>query len=106
MSHKIFYAEKKDNGNIIIVISTLVAFIVGIFCGLLPYHCIRSLLTRRSTTRPLQETQLARMQKEELAETELYEEVNTSDARYKVPHPIPNTHVELEENVAYGHVHY
>jgi hypothetical protein len=49
------------------------------------------------------------MQKEENV---LYEEVdiNTSAARYKArapaPRPTPNTHVELKENVAYGHVHY
>ena len=83
----------------------MLVFIVGVFCGLLSYHCIRWLLTRRaSTIRQLQETQPSRMhaQKEE---AELYEEVNTA-ARYKAPYPTPNTHVELEENVAYGNVQY
>ena len=100
-----YYAEKNDNGNVIIGISTVVVFIVGIFCGLLSYHCIRLLLIRRAATRPsVRETQLSKMhaQKEE---TELYVEVNTA-ARYKAPHPTPNTHVELKENIAYGNVQY
>ena len=83
----------------------MLIFIVGIFCGLISYHCIRFLLTRRAATRPsVRETQLLRMhvQKEE---TELYEEVNIA-ASYKAPHPTPNTHVELKENIAYGNVQY
>ena len=82
----------------------MLSFVLGIFCGLLPYHCIRSLLTRRANTRPLQEIQLAKsqaQQNEELVANELYEEVNTA-ARYKAPYLTPNTHVELEPNVAYG----
>ena len=96
------YAEKKDNGNIILGISTVLVFIVGIFCGMLSYHCIRLLLTRRASTtgQSVQETQLSRMQREE---SDLYEEVNIA-ARYRAPNPTPNTHVELKENVAYGHV--
>ena len=85
----------------------MLAFILGIFCGLLPYHGIRSLLSRQASTRqaPLQENQLAaRMQNDhELAANELYEQVNI-DARYKAStiHPNQNTHFELKENVAYG----
>ena len=41
----------------------------------------------------------------EKEEAELYEEINTA-ARYKAPHPIPNTNIEFEENIAYGHVQY
>ena len=100
-----YYAEKKDNGDIIIGISTVLVFIVGVFCGLLSYHCIRWLLTRRAATRPsVQETQLSRMHVEK-EEAELYEEINTA-ARYKAPHPTPNTHIEFKENTAYGHVQY
>ena len=85
----------------------MLAFILGIFCGLLPYHSIRSLLSRQASTRqaPLQENQpAARMQNDqELAANELYEEVNI-DVHYKAPtiHPTQNTHFELKENVAYG----
>ena len=83
----------------------MLVFIVGILCGLLSYHCIRLLLTRRVATRPsVQETQLSSMHVEK-EEAELYEEINTA-ARYKAPHPIPNTHVELEKNIAYGNVQY
>ena len=87
----------------------MLAFIVGILCGLLSYHCIRWLLTRRaSTTGQLQEVQLARMPNENVAETdayEPYEDVNTAaTASYEAPHPTPNlnTHMELIENVAYA----
>ena len=52
----------------------------------------------------MRETQLSKMHAQR-EETELYEEVNTA-ACYKAPHPTPNTHVELEENIAYGNVQY
>ena len=82
----------------------MLAFILGIFCGLLPYHCIRSLLTRRANTRHLQEVQAAKLhieQNEELVSNDLYEEISTA-ARYKSPYTALNTHMELKPNVAYG----
>ena len=82
----------------------MLAFVLGIFCGLLPYHCIRSLLTRRANTRQLQEvaaTKLHVQLDEELVANELYEEVNAA-ARYKSPYTTPTTLVELKSNVAYG----
>ena len=100
------YTEKKDYGNIIIIVSTVLAFILGAFCGLLPYHCIRSLLTRRANTRQLQEvaaTKLDVQLNEEMVDNELYEEVNASAVRYKSPYTsTPMTLVELKPNVAYG----
>ena len=81
----------------------MLAFVLGIFCGLLPYHCIRSLLTKRANMRRLQEaaTKLHIQQDEELVANELYEEVNAV-ARYKSPYTTPTTLVELKPNVAYG----
>ena len=97
--------RKTIHGQVILGISTVLVFIVGIFCGMLSYHCIHLLLTRRAAIRPsVQETQLSRMHVEK-EEAELYEEINTA-ARYKAPHPIPNTNIEFEENIAYGHVQY
>ena len=101
--------SKRDYGTIITIVSTVLAFVLGIFSGLLPYHCIRSLLTTRANARrPLQETQLTKLQVQQkedrpgdLDANDVYEEVNTG-ARYKVPHPTPNIHVNLKENVAYG----
>ena len=96
-------AAKKDYGNIIIIVSTVLSFVLGIFCGLLPYHCIRSLLTRRANTRRSQEAanKLHVQQDEELVANELYEEVNTA-GRYKSPYTTPTTLLELKPNVAYG----
>ena len=70
----------------------MLAFIVGIFCGLIPgYHCIRWLLTKRATI--TRQVQLARMPNEDMAETDVYEPYEDVNL---------NTHMEITENVAYA----
>ena len=97
----------KGNGGyssiIITIICTLFAFIFGIICGLVAYGCISALLKRKSQQ---QSTSL------HIQDSAHYDKgaSNEASAVYdEVAHNycetgIPNIRMELNENVAYGHV--
>ena len=87
---------------IITIVCTLLAFIFGIICGLIAYGCISALLKRKdqqqSTSLHIDSAHCNKGASNEASA--VYDEV----AHRYCETGIPNVQMELNENVAYGHV--
>ena len=104
--------ENRYNFTIIITLSvcTIFAFIFGVICGLITDRCVCALLKRKAKRQSTASSNTERSGKTAHFEKDLNEN-NEADAVYDeiIPHyckpGIPGiVRMELNENVAYGHV--
>ena len=87
---------------LITVISTLLAFVVGIISALLVYYCIKRmypLCIHRQKESAVVNVQIDRNNGELSSSNPVYEIVSTE----KYSERTPSTEMELEENAAYGY---
>ena len=101
-------------GVIIITVCTLLAFITGVICGLIAYHCSSVLLKKKAANLEQQSTTSLNVEKsvdekrvhykKSTTNTKADPEANVVYDEVSQPQPgAPNVQMKLNQNVAYGH---
>ena len=97
-------SDTGEGSIIITIVCTLLAFVFGILCGLVAYSCVSALLKRKVERQSISlHTDNIHYEKgtsNEEEEGAVYDEV----IHHYRETGIPNVQMDLNENVAYGHI--
>ena len=95
--------EKHANIITVTVVSTVLAFIFGVTCGLLMYCCFWAIIIKKAEQR---KTSDKKMYPEEATHTVKEASAIYDEVTHHICEPgIPNAQMELDENIAYEQIY-
>ena len=108
-------SQKNGTGIIITTVCTLLAFVTGVICGLITYHCASVLLKKKAANHEQQSTASLNVKKsvdekrvhycdkKSATNIKADPEANVVYDEVSQPQPgTPNVQMKLNQNVAYG----